>query len=191
MSEWPLDQVIIGENHIWNRWNRLFFFSFNLVKCVKKSNFKIHKTHVYIILWTTHCIHIWKPLKKTFASLMFISLQYEDNGFAVIEDFFTEKEANELREAGLDLCKNAPENDRITFANAKSKSSHLNNTYFLNSSNKIHYFYESNALDANGNLLVDKSVSLNKVRLKINSSFELFFPDFDKNICLSDSMIRF
>ncbi|XP_055324894.1 phytanoyl-CoA dioxygenase domain-containing protein 1 homolog [Sitodiplosis mosellana] len=88
--------------------------------------------------------------------------QYDVNGFAVIEDFLTEEEANELHEAGLELCKNAPENDRAVF-NTENKSSHLKDKYFLNSANKIHYFYENGALDDQGNLLVNKSVSLNKV----------------------------
>lgn len=87
------------------------------------------------------------------------SLQYDVNGFAVIEDFFTEEEANELREAGLELCKNAPENDRKIFQMGK----HTKENYFLESASKIGYFYEKDALDDNGNLLVDKSVSLNKV----------------------------
>lgn len=79
------------------------------------------------------------------------------NGFAVIEDFFTEEEANELRKAGLELCENAPEKDRKIFGK------HMNERYFLESSNKIHFFYEKGALDDNGNLLVSKDVSLNKV----------------------------
>lgn len=99
-----------------------------------------------------------------FSLLLPLSLiQYDVNGFAVIENFFTEDEANELREAGLELCKNAPENDRKVF-NSENKSSHLKDKYFLDSSNKIHYFYESGALDQHGNLLVDKSVALNKVQ---------------------------
>lgn len=110
-----------------------------------------------------------------FVSLSLSIAQYDVNGFAVIEDFLTEEEANELREAGLELCKNAPENDRVVF-NSENKSSHLKDTYFLDSSNKIHYFYETGALDAHGNLLVDKTVALNKVELKTkkNHSILLF-----------------
>lgn len=96
-------------------------------------------------------------------SLSLSLIQYDVNGFAVIENFLTEDEANELSEAGLELCKNAPENDRKVF-NTENKSSHLKDKYFLDSSNKIHYFYENGALDQHGNLLVDKSVSLNKVQ---------------------------
>lgn len=92
-------------------------------------------------------------------------LQYDVNGFAVIDDFLSEEEANELRAAGLELCKNAPETDRKTF-NTDSNAKHLKDNYFLESSNKIHYFYENGALDNEGNLLTDKIVALNKVRVK-------------------------
>ncbi|XP_031634764.1 phytanoyl-CoA dioxygenase domain-containing protein 1 homolog [Contarinia nasturtii] len=88
--------------------------------------------------------------------------QYDTNGFAVIEDFFTEEETNELRESGLELCKNAPENHRQTFS-TKDAASHLKDDYFLSSANKIHYFYEDGALDGDGNLLVDKRVAINKI----------------------------
>lgn len=37
------------------------------------------------------------------------------------------------------------------------------NDYFMNSANKISYFYEKDALDENGHLLVDTSSALNKV----------------------------
>lgn len=83
------------------------------------------------------------------------------NGVAVIEDFFTEHEADELRKAGLELCENAPEEARTTFGN------HMDDRYFFESSNKIHYFYEKSALDDSGKLLVNKQSSFNKVRIEI------------------------
>lgn len=66
-----------------------------------------------------------------------------------------------MREAGKEICTNAPENDRKIFFN-QEKQHHLDK-YFLDSANKIHYFYENGALDDKGNLLVDKSCALNKV----------------------------
>lgn len=35
--------------------------------------------------------------------------------------------------------------------------------YFVESSNKVHYFFENGALDESGNLKVDPSIALNKV----------------------------
>lgn len=57
----------------------------------------------------------------------------------------------------MQVCKDPPENDRKIFGK------HQKDEYFLESANKLHYFYESEALDKNGNLLVDKLQSINKV----------------------------
>lgn len=104
----------------------------------------------------------------------FYYFQFNENGFAVIENFLSNDEASELRNAGLELCKIAPEKDRKVFQTRKTESniSHLKDDYFLESANKIHYFYEKGALNENGDLLVDQSISLNKVKtLKYLSPF--------------------
>lgn len=93
-----------------------------------------------------------------------ISFQYHANGFAVIENFLSEDEADELRAAGLELCKNAPETHRKTFDTQDNR--HHKDKYFLDSANKISYFYEQGALDDNGNFLTEKIFALNKVRMK-------------------------
>jgi hypothetical protein len=40
---------------------------------------------------------------------------------------------------------------------------HLINEYFLNSSDKIRFFYEDGAFDADGKLCVAKNCALNKI----------------------------
>lgn len=40
----------------------------------------------------------------------------------------------------------------------------LKDKYFLNSNDKISYFYEKDAIGADGKLQVDSSISLNKVK---------------------------
>lgn len=94
----------------------------------------------------------------------------------MIENFLSEDEANELKEAGLELCKNAPETDRKTFHTQDNR--HHKDKYFLDSSNKISYFYEQGALDDNGNFLIEKIFALNKVRIKNTKekNVESFFP---------------
>lgn len=93
------------------------------------------------------------------------NVQFEENGVAVIEDFYNEAEVNELFKASTDLWRDAPEEDRRTFQAAGNSAKQLKDTYFLDSSNKIRYFYEADALDENGDLRVDITKALNKVRV--------------------------
>lgn len=66
-------------------------------------------------------------------------------------------------EAGLDFCKNVPKNERQVFGDYERKGAQNKDQYFLDSANKIGYFFEKDALDKDGNLLVDECISLNKV----------------------------
>lgn len=89
--------------------------------------------------------------------------QIEKNGFAVLENFLSTEEIKSALEAGAGLCKNIPKSQRRVFsASAFTNPQHKDN-YFLESSTLISPFFEKDALDADGNLLVDESVSLNKV----------------------------
>lgn len=88
--------------------------------------------------------------------------QFNENGFAVIENFLTLDEVNELHEAGIQLCDNAPKEDRVTFSAFQTEQYKRN--YFIESADKVHYFYETGALDENGELLIDPKLALNKVK---------------------------
>lgn len=75
--------------------------------------------------------------------------QFYENGVAVVENFFSKKEVNDLKEAALNLCKNAPENNSYTFGKD------------LDSGNKIAYFYDPSAFAADGKtLLVPKEQAI-------------------------------
>lgn len=102
-------------------------------------------------------------------------MQYHENGFAVIDNFLNDEEVLELSNAGLGLCADAPESERKIFRADQTEASklHLKDNYFLDSSNKISFFYEDEALDANGNLLVDRYAALNKVQFSIRRTCQL------------------
>lgn len=82
----------------------------------------------------------------------------------MIEDFLTTDEIAAIYEAGRKLCTEAPRDERIVFSASRleAKSAQNREEYFLNSSDKIRYFFEDGALDDSGNLLVDPLIALNK-----------------------------
>lgn len=94
--------------------------------------------------------------------------QFNQNGFAVIENFLSVDEILAIFEAGQKLCIDAPKEDRKIFSadRQEKKSAQNREEYFLNSSDKIRYFFEDGALDDNGELLVDPLIALNKVKLE-------------------------
>lgn len=78
-----------------------------------------------------------------------------------MDDFLTPDEVTELMAAGRALSMEAPQEGRKVFStNSESQNK---DTYFIESSDKVRYFFETNALGAQGELLVDPTIALNKV----------------------------
>lgn len=74
----------------------------------------------------------------------------------------------------MELSRKAPVTDRKVFH--PSNKSHYEDKYFLDSANKIGYFFEADAIDANGELKSNETHALNKVR--IQKKKEKFFNSF-------------
>lgn len=90
--------------------------------------------------------------------------RFSTDGYIVIEDFLSEDEIEELKREAEDLIKLMPEQSKRTiFSTTDQENQQNRDTYFLESSDKISYFFEAGALDSEGKLLVDPSVSLNKI----------------------------
>ncbi|XP_026758592.2 phytanoyl-CoA dioxygenase domain-containing protein 1 [Galleria mellonella] len=88
----------------------------------------------------------------------------EEDGYVVIEDFLRPAECDELKAAGMELTQNLPEEGkRALFSTKETGKQQLRDKYFLESNDKISYFFEVDALDSDGKLTVDPSISLNKV----------------------------
>ncbi|KAG5666362.1 hypothetical protein PVAND_014393 [Polypedilum vanderplanki] len=84
--------------------------------------------------------------------------KFNQDGFLVLEDFYTPAEINELLKAGRALPSQAPKEERCAF-----QSQQRDKKYFLESGNKICYFFEATALGPNNELIVPEEFSLNKV----------------------------
>ena len=87
---------------------------------------------------------------------------WNENGYLVINQFFTNDECDKLRNRASYLIKNF---DIKKFNNLSifetNDQSHAEDRYFLESGDKIHFFFEEKAFDKNGNLN-------NKIELVIN-----------------------
>ncbi|XP_065226220.1 phytanoyl-CoA dioxygenase domain-containing protein 1 homolog [Planococcus citri] len=89
--------------------------------------------------------------------------QFDKNGYVIIEDFLTEEEINELKSAGekFSLEASTASNQAGIFDTTSSPQS--SDRYFLESGDKISYFYESGVRNEDGTLKVDPKIALNKV----------------------------
>lgn len=104
-----------------------------------------------------------------------ISLQFTENGYVVLEDFITPEEVAALKEAGNKLCQDAAADDaRIVFASVNNNMNMYQDRYFLDSGDKVRYFYEKGALDEQNNLTVPQEIALNKVGHALHSEIPAF-----------------
>lgn len=113
------------------------------------------------------------------------SPQFYENGIAVVENFFSEAEVNELKDTALSLCKNAPEDNKCVFGKYEADE------YYLDSGNKIAYFYDASALDADGNLLVPKERAISRVSVNQNRTKFLSRSSFNSSITYDSLLIAY
>ncbi|GFS06688.1 phytanoyl-CoA dioxygenase domain-containing protein 1 [Elysia marginata] len=84
----------------------------------------------------------------------------ERDGYAIIEDFLTQEEVEALKDRMRQIVADVDPKEHNTVF---STTNQTRNDYFMNSGDKIAFFFEEKALDSEGNLTVDKQVSVNKI----------------------------
>jgi len=104
--------------------------------------------------------------------------KFDRDGILVIENFLDQNEVETLRNACHSLVESMdPEVHRGVFsAEAKDTQAHANDRYFLDSNDKIRFFFETDAFDENGKLQLSKHACLNKM----GHALHWVDPDFKK-----------
>jgi len=88
--------------------------------------------------------------------------KFEKDGILIIEDFLCLEEVTSIRNEIHKIVENMdPVKDRGVFSTTTCQQA--SDTYFLESGDKIRYFFEADAFNEDGELQLDKHSSLNKI----------------------------
>ena len=101
-----------------------------------------------------------KPADGSLSEEMLAS--FHDAGVLILRDFVSVQECEALRRRALELVDDFdPDEVRSIFST--TKQTQLDDTYFIESGDKIRFFLEDNAFDDSGRLRQSKEDSLNKI----------------------------
>jgi phytanoyl-CoA hydroxylase len=87
---------------------------------------------------------------------------FNDNGYLVIDNFFSQSICEQLKERIHWILANQLHEIPSTIFSTQTNE-HARNEYFLNSGDKIHFFFEPDSFDKNGQLKKPIEKSLNKI----------------------------
>jgi len=99
--------------------------------------------------------------------------QFEREGLLVVEDFLSQEEVSEMRAEIERLVEGMdPAKDRGVFSTTGHQQA--GDRYFLESGDKVRYFFEEDAFDQEGNLQLEKQKSLNKMGHALHYRSQVF-----------------
>jgi len=111
---------------------------------------------------------------------------WDKNGFIVIKDFYSTSDCDKLRNRAKTLIENFDPNEK-SFKSIfdTNNQKHSEDKYFLNSGDKIRFFFESKAFDKNGKLSDSIDLVINKIGHALHDLDKEFF-DFTHKISLNN-----
>ncbi|ABN65838.1 phytanoyl-CoA dioxygenase [Scheffersomyces stipitis CBS 6054] len=109
--------------------------------------------------------------------------QYRDEGMICIPDFLTKHEISQLLDRSHELLQDfkIEEHPRTQFKT--DDNDHIGDEYFFNSSDKIGFFFDTDAFDKNGNLQYPVQQAINKIGHGLHMKDSLFHKiTFDEKV---------
>jgi len=112
---------------------------------------------------------------NTNASLLQLNLldRYRDNGFLVLEEFADPASCDLLRARAEELVQEFDPAEVVSIFSTREQN-RLTDEYFMTSGDKIRFFFEENAFDADGTLKYGKEKSINKIGHALHDLDPLF-----------------
>lgn len=104
--------------------------------------------------------------------------QYDRNGFLVLENFAEATACNRLRTHAETMVRGFDAGGIVSIFSTQEQS-HLRDSYFLESGDKIRFFFEKDAFLADGNLAQSKERSINKIGHALHE-LDPIFSEFSK-----------
>ena len=99
---------------------------------------------------------------------------WDINGFLVIEDFYAHDECDKLIHKSEKLIDDFDADSVKSIFDTKNQN-HVDDNYFLESGDKIRFFFEDKAFDSKGNLVNDKKFVINKIGHALHDLDEDFY----------------